>query len=146
MPDRQFPERVEEIRAAMKAYAGGEDTPPMRICKALLAVCADLSEKMDALKAQPVADVERQVTKMLNTIRPAFELKWKWHRWAMVAGSATVALALSCAAAAFVAYTIGRGMGVAEAERWSAYCAQHVVVQGGETFCKVPVQAPRAPG
>ena len=39
------------------------------------------------MQAQPVADMERAARAALMGLRPAFEQRWRWQRWAALVGA-----------------------------------------------------------
>lgn len=95
-----------------------------------------------ALDQKPVADVERAVRQSLNSLRPAYERRWRWQTVARVVGIGIVALAAWSAAGGWIVGRIYYDLGAAESHHWTAWCASpsHIATIGGKQVCQVPVQ------
>lgn len=142
---------VEEARAAMGSYAGGEDSPPMRVCAAMLAVCEslqagqqDLAQRVEAAQTLPMEEVQRRfqaaARSALASAVPDHARMWRWRRWAAVVASAVACASAVGAASGLVSYRMGVDAGAAVSTQWTAWCASpaHVGQVGGKNFCLVP--------
>jgi hypothetical protein len=94
--------------------------------------------------------VEHAARVVLAGLRPAFEQRWRWQRWAsIVAASAAGAgvAALICMATWATATAVARHDANAEAARWqarwAATCADQSprrIVVAGKPVCQVPIE------
>lgn len=130
---------VEQVRAALRAYSGPDDSPPMQIFRGLLDVIARLDARVDELKIQPVANIEAAVRQSLTGLRPTFEWRWRWQTWARVIAAGAFALAILGAAEAYIVGRAYYAMGSEESHRWSAWCADIKHLSSDKSFCLVPV-------
>jgi hypothetical protein len=113
------------------------------------AVKASIQMMVDA-KAQPVADVEHAFRGSLMGLRPAFEKRWRWQRWASLIGASAagcVAMVLVAVGAWTLSAAIARHDANAEVARWQAWwtatCADQSprrVVLAGKPVCQVPME------
>src|SRR3954469_19577772 len=102
------------------------------------------------MQAQPVADMERAARAALMGLRPAFEQRWQWQRWAGLAG----AFGAGCGAMGLVgmaAWTLSAAVARHDADAavarwqswWTATCADQSprrVVVAGKPVCQVPIE------
>jgi sterol desaturase/sphingolipid hydroxylase (fatty acid hydroxylase superfamily) len=101
-------------------------------------------------QAQTGADMERAARQALTGMRPAFEQRWRWQRWAALVGAFTagcVAMGLVGATAWTLSAAVARQEAGAEVARWQAWwtatCADqspHRVVVAGKPVCQVPIE------
>jgi hypothetical protein len=115
--------------------------------KALNRLMVDAVLKM---QAQPVADVERAARVALMGVRPAFEKRWRWQRWAsLIAASAGGAgtPALICMATWATATAVARHDANAEIAQWQIWwtntCGDQSlrrIVVAGKPVCQVPIE------
>lgn len=141
-----FPARIDAVRSAMRDYAGGEDSPPMRVLAGLTDLAAHLDRKMDELKAQSPDVVERTLRQTLHRIQPQFVSYWTWRRRAWVIGSAVSAAAVVACCASLVTFQIGRNLGAADSAVWKSWwdatCADgspNIAVTPKGHVCQIPV-------
>jgi hypothetical protein len=111
--------------------------------------CERLDDHMTTLEERPVADIERAAKVALMGLRPAFERRWKWQRWATMAG----ALALGAGVMGVVitgiwnvAAAVTRQEARADNDRlqswWNATCGDRSpnrIVIAGKPVCQVPM-------
>jgi hypothetical protein len=109
-----------------------------------------LDAKIDAFELQPPADIERAVRASLTGLRPVYEKRWRWQRWAMlgaafVAGATTMAFV--CASTWALASAVARHDANAEVARWQAWWAAtcgdqspHRIIIAGKPVCQVPME------
>lgn len=141
-----FPARLDAVRSAMRDYAGGEDSPPMKVLAGLLDLTAHLDRKMDDLKAQSPDVVERTLRQMLHRIQPEFVSLWTWRRRAWVIGAAVSAAAVVVCCASLLAFQSGRQLGATDGALWKAWwdatCSANgpnIVVTPKGRACQIPV-------
>jgi hypothetical protein len=87
-----FDERIEAVRASMRTYAGGDDSPPMQVLSALLELCRNLRARQDDLTELAAgvdlqqtieAAVRRAAAAGLTRAAQEVQRASAWHRWAV---------------------------------------------------------------
>ncbi|MFL5289313.1 MAG: hypothetical protein ACJ8AW_52250 [Rhodopila sp.] len=154
------PEALEGIQAAQDAL----DRHAARLAATgdpvadTVAACAAVVKASNRLvvdaalktQAQTGADMERAARQALTGLRPAFEQRWRWQRWAALVG----AFAAGCVAMGLVGTTawtlsaaVTRREAGAEVARWQSWwnatCADQSprrVVLAGKPVCQVPME------
>lgn len=127
---------IEIFRQKLLEAGIGADKPLHAILVEVREAAQDLTAKVEELKAQPVAQIARDVRRVLREeVAPEFRLRWKWDRWAKVAAVAMVYTTLVAGGAYFVG---SRATESARLEDW-CFSRAHVVVQDGKKFCQIPV-------
>jgi hypothetical protein len=116
------------------------------VVKASNRLMVDTALKM---QAQPVADMERAARAALMGLRPAFERRWLWQRWAGLAAASAAgagAAALICVTTWATATAVTQHNANTEVARWQAWwaatCADQSprrVVLAGKPVCQVPM-------
>jgi hypothetical protein len=143
MSDPTIPDRIEAIRAAMRAYTGAEDTPPMRVMTAMTATMEAIHATQAALDAKVTGlstdSLMAGATKALrNAASAAAPEVARTHRWQR--RCATVNTAAMCVAAVVVVgFSLWqRNPIVLDAGQLAAQCANHVVRDAtGSQWCWV---------
>lgn len=135
-------QKIADARAAMAEYGGVKDSPPVRVCNALLDLSAGLKATIDRLQAPPTEEILRLLRGELSTIKPEFAAHWTWRKVAaaVVAGIACLTLVsgVSATVAGHLGWEYGHDVGASESQRWFAYCGDDHNVHAG--FCWVPVR------
>jgi hypothetical protein len=101
------------------------------------------------MQAQPVADMERAARAALTGLRPAFEKRWRWQRWATLIAAFAAGCAvngLTNSAAWTTATAVARHDARAELAQWqiwwNATCVDQSprrIVVAGKAVCQVPM-------
>jgi hypothetical protein len=137
---------AQERFAAQLAAAG--ITPEKPLHAVLWAVHDSALAGRDAaefVRERVVGEVGQAVRGSLYELKPAFEQRWRWQRWAAM----VVAFAVGCATMGLVGLAawqasaaVERHEAAKEIGQWQAWCAApgHQVVIAGKPVCQVPLQ------
>jgi hypothetical protein len=154
------PEALDGVRAAQEALdrhvarlaaVGDPMVDTVAACAAV--VKASNRVAFDAflkMQAQPMVDIERAARAALTGLRPAFEQRWRWQRWAALIGAFSagcVAMGLVSVLAWTAATAVTRHNADAETARWQSWwtsaCGSqspHRLVVAGRVVCQVPLE------
>jgi hypothetical protein len=135
-----------ERHAARLAATGDPVADAVGACAAVVKAAAQMMVEM---QAQPVADMERAARAALMGLRPAFEQRWRWQRWAALVGAFTAgcgAMGLVGRAAWMLSAAVARQEAGAEVARWQSWwnatCADQSprrIIVAGKPVCQVPM-------
>lgn len=152
-------ESLDDVRTALQdlerhagrlAATGDPVAATIAACAAVVKTSTRLlAETTLNLQAQPVADIERAVRAALNGLRPAYEQRWRWQRWAALIGAAAAGagiIAVTIAATWILSASIARRDPEAAVAHWQSWwnttCgvqSPRRVVIAGKTVCEVPI-------